>query len=420
MAGAAASHTSSSDDGVPFEQAASQVFAQLQFAVSEVLRPVSGDVRRSADLEHSLGVDRKLCWQIYRIVSAGNPLAVGVHVPARVSMERFLKAAAGKGSPVRLVEGARTAFDAFERLVAEHAGDRREFDSLVASSLPQERERTQLASREAMYESSRTIRGVAVEASFFTGIFCPSREDPARLDVARVSGWVGLRRIRRGAHVEYMLQTSAGKDRRILTLDGGPIGDITDVVLREFSSEPAPRLTPRPGGADASALRYVVEGEDVGVKAAVDISFADYMPAPIGRFATPERPTIGTSFGADNPTRWTFMDVLVEEGVMPVQTPDVRVYDVVPRGYVAPVPAPERECDRVPFAPAVRYMGRGVETFRSLYVPHYHEMLAVVCRKRGWDPSRLHGYRVEIEYPVYSWNAVMTLPLPAGPDQTAG
>lgn len=397
---------------ISFEQAASLALGQFQTALSNVLLAAAGEVHKAADVERALGVDRKLCWQIYRIVTASNPLAAGVHMPARVSLERLLKATAKKGASAQLRKSTLEAFEGFERLVAEHAGDRREFDSLVASSLPEERERIQVASRESLYEAARTIRGVAVEASLFAGVFYPSREDPSRLDVARVSGWFGLRRIRRGAHIEYALKTSGREKRAVTTIDGGPINDIADVVMEGFSSDPTPRLVAHTSAADETSIRYVLQGEDVGVRAAVDIAFADFMPAPIGRYATRERPTIGVSYVADNPTRWNVVDVLVGEGVVPVQSPEVRVYDIVPNGPVPPVPGPERDLDRVPFEPSARYMGSGLESFRTLYVPRYVEMLERVCQSRGWDASRLHGYRVELEYPVYSWDTVLRVKLP--------
>lgn len=39
-------------------------------------------------------------------------------------------------------------------------------------------------------------------------------------------------------------------------------------------------------------------------------------------------------------------------------------------------------------------------------------MLGYICEKRGWDGSQLKGYRVEIEYPVYSWQTVLSLEKP--------
>lgn len=60
-------------------------------------------------------------------------------------------------------------------------------------------------------------------------------------------------------------------------------------------------------------------------------------------------------------------------------------------------------------------MRRGLESFRCVQLPRYLEMLAFVCGKRGWDAERLHGYRVEIDFPVYSWQTVLALKLPERP-----
>ncbi len=114
-------------------------------------------------------------------------------------------------------------------------------------------------------------------------------------------------------------------------------------------------------------------------------------------------------------SRWQVIDVLVCDGVVHSQEPDVKVYDVLTHGLLHKIPDPERELDRVAFQPTVRYLGRGLERFRCLHAPRYQEMLSYICERRGWNPASFHGYRVEIEYPPYSWQTVLTLRLPPRP-----
>lgn len=117
----------------------------------------------------------------------------------------------------------------------------------------------------------------------------------------------------------------------------------------------------------------------------------------------------------DAPARWQVIDVLACDGIARLQDPVVEAYDMLPHGQLARIPDPDRALDRVAFTPSARYMGRGLESFRCVQLPRYLEMLAFVCGKRGWDAERLHGCRVEIEYPVYSWQTVLALKLPERP-----
>src|SRR4051812_6965524 len=75
-----------------FERSATMVLGQLQSSMMALVRAVArAEVRKAADVERALGMDRKLCWQVFRIATASNPLAAGANVPARVSIERLLK-----------------------------------------------------------------------------------------------------------------------------------------------------------------------------------------------------------------------------------------------------------------------------------------------------------------------------------------
>lgn len=393
-----------------FEQAATSVLGRLQHAMAGLIAAAPEEVRKAADVERVFGIDHRLGWQVYRIATSRNPLAAGTNVPARVSVDRLVKVAARKGVSPSIVEEISTAFDEFETLVRQHAGSRTEFDALVASALPEEQDRISLSAREALYHAARTIRGASMQVSSLTHIVHPSTANPEMLDGCNLIGNFGLQRVRKGAMIETsaLFRDLAGSKTR--TIDGQPITDSTDIMLPRFCTAPTPRIAVHRGDQNA---RFVLEGEDVGIKAAVDSVFADYLPAGRSRFAVPHRPFVGAAHATDAPARLQVIDVLLCDGVVPSPEPDVRVYDIVPHGQLTKLPDPDRELDRVTFAPSVRFLGRGLNSFRCLQIPRYQEMLSHICEKRGWDPSRFSGYRVEIEYPVYSWQTVLAFRLPA-------
>ncbi len=192
-----------------------------------------------------------------------------------------------------------------------------------------------------------------------------------------------------------------------MTIDGEPVTNSSDVMLH--CSQPIPKIGVHNGDR---SVRFVLEGEDVGTPAAIDSVFADVLPAYRSRFALPDRSMAGVAHAIDAPARWQVIDVLLCEGIAPVQTPVVEVYDMVPHGQLAKIPDTDRTLDRVAFSPSVRSLGRGIESFRCMQVRQYQDMLEYVCSKRGWDGSKLHGYRVEIEYPVYSWQTLLAIKLP--------
>lgn len=398
-----------------FEHAATVVLGNLQSSMLALVQAVARiEVRKAADVERALGMDRKLCWQVYRIATASNPLAAGANVPARVSVERLLKTAERKQVAPAIIEGVSRAFTEFELLVERHAATRGEFDALIAAALPEEQEKMNFASREAIYHAARNIRGVTMQTALISQILYPSADAPDLLDNVNLVGHLGLRRIRRGAVIECTARilSSSRQPSPMRTLDGRPVNNTADAMLPRFCSDPAPTVVAHDYGEQ---VRFTLEGEDVGMQAAVDSVFVGMMPAFRSRYATPERATTGMAVWTDAPAHWQVIDLLAYEGVIPAQDPMVRVYDMIPHGPIVRSPEKSRDIDVVAFDPPVRYMGRALESFRCLHVPRYMEMLAHVCEKRGWDPDRLHGYRVEIEYPVYSWQTALSLRLPDPP-----
>lgn len=396
-------------DPVSFEQAAATVLGRLQHAMADLLAAAPEEVRKAADVERIFDIDHRLGWQVYRIATAREPMAAGTYVPARVSVERLIKAAARKGVAESVALEVNLAFEQFETLVKQHAGTRTDFDALISSAIPEEQHRMSLASREALFHAARNIRGVSMRTALLTHIIHPNVEFPELLDGCHLVGNFGLQRVRRGAMIETSALFRDQTGSKIRTIDGQPITESTDVMLPKFCSIPTPTIAVHRGERGA---RFVLEGEDVGIQAAADSVFADYLPAGRSRFAVPERPLIGAGHATDAPARWQVIDLLVADGVVPTQEPDVQVYDIVPHGQLIKVPDPDRDLDRVAFQPTARSLGRGVDRFRCLQVPRYQEMLKFICESRSWNPASFHGYRVEIEYPAYSWQTVLTLRLP--------
>lgn len=372
-----------------------------------------------AKVEDALGVNRKLAWRVYRIARAKSPMEAGGYVPARVSMHQLIKAAGRRRVDSDIVSAVSDSFDAFERFVERHAGDRSEFESLINSALPEEYEKRHLASREAIFRGAREVWGIAADAKLFVDISQPSAAAPDRLDAVQLHADIGLRWLRRDARLANHMtkNAAAGGANEMTTLDGSPIRQFTDVQLDRFCSDSAAHMIAE---RRSDRVEYVLGGRNVGTRSAMDLVYAQVLPAFRPRHATPERPTLGGAEMTEVPSRWNIFDLLVCEGVVPQQTPDARVYESTRLGGVMTrLPDREIEAERVAFDPPVRYMGRGLRSFRCLHVPRYEEMIGYLCEKRGIDPSTLHGYRLEVEYPVYSWQFMMTLKLPPKPEGVA-
>lgn len=396
-------------DSTSFEKAATQSLAVLQRALRSFLEAVPGGVRKAADLQRVFDLDSKLAGQVYKVASASNPLAGGVNVPPRISLERLLRSATRKQISAPLVGRVSEAFDQFEHMVQEQAGDRAEFESLIAAIIPEERERMLLDSREMLYNAARNIRGMATEVALSSCMFFPSKDDPEKLEIVRVDGDLGLRRIHREARILVSNSSSYATDE-VLTIDGRKIVDQSSVMLEPFCSSPVPTYRVSSIEKEHAVVWYTLEGEDVGIRSAVDAVRGDYVrPSIKTRYWSPERPVLRVMKDAPIPARWQVVDVLACEGMVSLEGYRTFVYDKIPAGDLMLYPVTHPIHDDVAYKPSVRYMGDGPGAFRCAHIPRYEEMIAYICEKRGWDETRLQGFRVEIEYPVYSWQTALSL-----------
>ncbi len=108
------------------------------------------------------------------------------------------------------------------------------------------------------------------------------------------------------------------------------------------------------------------------------------------------------------PTRRMIFDCIVHEDLCPPIDPRVMVHEAAGNGPVGThAEFAAREPDLLDWRPPVRFMGQGVEQFRAAWLPRYGEMLRRVCEATGWSPEGFRGYRVEVEYPVQSWQVSM-------------
>src|SRR5258705_8489081 len=116
-----------------FVVAATLVMAEFHSALRALVSATPGTIRTAADFHRAMGVDAKLGWQVYRIAHAESHLSSGLEVPSAVSMRKLFKAAVKQRVPEVIVKRASRAFEEFESLVHEHAGDRDSFASMVGA-----------------------------------------------------------------------------------------------------------------------------------------------------------------------------------------------------------------------------------------------------------------------------------------------
>jgi hypothetical protein len=399
-------------DHLPFEQAAAIVLGELQHAVIDLLAAGPTEVQKAADVERVFGVNHLLGWQLYRIASAQNPLAAGIHVPARVSMKKLLTAAARRRVPGAILDRISIAFDAFERLVESDAGGREELDAMLNAFLPDERRKQDLAHRQSVFKGMSNIKGLAAEADVVAMLFNLSANG-SMVDRVTLSCELGLRRLRPDAPIVLGTGDAQPLAKPLLTLDGKPADNPMGALLPQFSSSPLPRFNIIPSGGQ---IDYVVAGRDVGMRSAIDIVMAERREGALPRFRKPNSHLFGgPGYTTTTPIRRLTLDVFLHEDVFPGVAPQLFAYDTTCRGQVYPMDNPERQHDRLIVHDEIRALPSGLAGARLPHAPRYLEILEHIYATVGWDASRFRGYRLDVQYPVHGGEYFIGFRIPDEP-----
>jgi hypothetical protein len=188
-----------------FETEAQVVLRRLRRSTAAVLGGVRG-VARAIDVADRLGLDRSLAWKVWRVAHGEHELPSPAHIPGHSGFFRFLQGAGLAGADTQAIREATEAFEQFERLAENHAGDRATADIMLGALSEEGRERHELARRREAFRANTHFLGVQCRAIYQIDALLPA---PAGYlpEVCRMRGHYGLVRTR--ANVPWMISKSS-------------------------------------------------------------------------------------------------------------------------------------------------------------------------------------------------------------------
>jgi hypothetical protein len=376
------------------------VGAELAAALGAVLDSLPGAPLRPNQLMAVLSVNRAVASKVLSATSHRDPMAALHQVPGPEPLRRLLRAAGRKGAPAEALARAGAAVADFDRLIRREAGTRPALDALLSASLPDARERFELASKYSVYKGMSQLKGVLAETWVGAAVVAPSAADPLKHDLTWLNGAVAIQRLRPGVTVHFSYRHRRdGPDR-----DDPDAGH--DVVpLEQFCEHPPARLEAREAGG---AIHYTLPDDLLGPRQIVDMFVVDHHPAAMLRTTDARHPRRNSLFVEPAiPVAGLVFDVILHEDAYPGAEPQLLIYDT---GYdgIANVNDVERLIDRVDLRESVEYLGADLGRVQAAELPRYGEMLAHLAGRFGWDPGRFRAYRTRIQYPVYGWQVCLS------------
>jgi hypothetical protein len=381
----------------------------------ELYASVEADPTTPQEVARRFGVNKTLTWNIARVVSGTDPLATLQNVPGSSALQILLGAIQRDGADPAVVERVRSAARVLDQTIERHFGDRATLDLIVDNVRPDRGDHLEL-SRKLAFRGNSGLWGVQAKARLMTAFMAPSREQPDRIDMAIVRGFVGLRRLRCDVRWPiFQLRGWGGESDRMTMEHWQPLeADAKSPsvlpILRRFSTVADADVeevrTPR-------GLNYILAPGPVGNVGAVDCFMADYSRAAANRYRNADDTT--GEFGAtiSAPTERLIFDLVVDKELEFALSPKVLAFGGVfmdrsgdpDPDDVIPVPVPQ-EVAQLPGQPPV---------VSTPLVPRYAELATLVYEKMGWNPADFRACRLELSYPPMGATVLLRFTLPNRP-----
>jgi hypothetical protein len=176
-------------------QQAGECLKNLKDSVTAVLEALPCELQQPRDVYRTLGIDRMIGWNIYKLYEVDDCFLSVRHIPRKAAFRGFLRAAAKQGVPDSLLDVAEEDFNRFEEMVEEHAGDRPSIEMMLLAYSEDGLEQASLEHRKMSFTGNRFLYGLEARTRLTITLFEPNG-CPESWMLTLVKGSFGLRRNR--------------------------------------------------------------------------------------------------------------------------------------------------------------------------------------------------------------------------------
>ena len=398
-----------------FETAAKRALERLRGATKSTIESAGLGEVNSLALSRKLAIDKSLSWRMVRFVEEPNAFSASKHLPGVAGLRIFARAVSAAGATVGAVAQFDAALAELESVIAKHAGTRSAFRALLThcTDEPQADDRA-IGFRRGAFEANAALWGIQAHTRLMMAFLTVG--ELGAVDVALVSGFLGLRRSRRDlswpvarrrvlGHEGRSSAGSAGSARPLdpsVALDAAP-------MLSEYSTIRGESL--RPIGTEHGFWYELPEG-NIGLRGAVDCVFGERLPGagPALRDGAVEDAEV--MLRVDLPVEHVLLEVFVERAIPVTGSPTVSQYSLLTGG--SGENSPDRERGRIPVADQVQELGEDPRTWSTPIAPRHWEMVNDCMQWMSRTPADFTVHRVSMQWPLMPTAVVLSTLLGRG------
>lgn len=400
-----------------FEPDCRAAFDALKGALIELYADVGADPLSPQDAARRFRVNKTLTWNISKVMSSNDAMATLPNVPGSSALRGLLQAVQREGASVAAVDRVKKAAKALDDMVELHVGDRATLE-LIVDGMGRNRDDHLEISRKLAFRGNSGLWGVQAKTRLMSVLMAPNADDPDRIDIAIVRGYIGFRRLRSDVRWPiFQLRGWGSEDGSMNPSQWQPLETAGEEprglpLLRRFSTVSTNDIEEI---RTTDGMDYMLVPGPIGNSGAIDCFVSDYERSAAYKYRT-EKDTTG-EFGAtiSAPTEKLIFDLLVHESLDFVLSPppEVRAYggifmerseDANPNGLL-PVPVPQSVA-MLPGRPPV---------VATPSVLRYPEIVSFVQQRMNWDANRFRGCRLEMSYPPMGTTILLRFNLPERP-----
>jgi hypothetical protein len=405
----------------PFEDDCQAAIGSLRASIIELCDDLGADIETPQEIARKLGVNKTLTWSVSRVVRAATHLEALPHVPGTAAIEQFLRAAATQGASRSRIESVRATANELQLLVQKHFGDRGTLDLMLDGLGSESGSENLQNSRKLAFRGNSGLYGVQARTRMMTALVAPNPEDPDRLDLCIISGYIGFRRLRGNVRWPLFKARSWGRseDQPLVRGEPEPVdtsrGPNPCSWLYKYCSPGILHVDeelPDTGGRDF----FLGEGP-VGNHGALDCFRAEIQRSVVYRYAQPDKEDEVGDLGVNvtTPAEELLLDILYHQDLSFVKKANLIVFGRI-FGHGEDSPSPT-DAARLPIhATPIELVG-SPPTISTPMVPRYSELVRDVADACRFDLSTFRGIRVTLDYPPLGASLMLRFPLPPAPQR---
>lgn len=257
-------------------QQAQECLAGLKCAVTDILQALPCDLEQPRDVYKTLGIDRMIGWNIFKLHEVEDCFLSVKHIPRKAAFKGFLRAASRKGVPDSVLAAADENFTKFEELVELHAGDRPSMEMMLLAYSAEGASQASLDHRKLAFSGNRFLYGLEARTRLTVSLFEPT-DSPSDWKLTLLKGSFGLRRNRPDIPWFYV------RPRIFTEFEGQPHSPESEPLIKSAGGNTLPYYTPfcncsLPGVASRSEFVESIEEIfplETGNAGLMDLVFAE-------------------------------------------------------------------------------------------------------------------------------------------------